>query len=113
MDLGITGRTAIVNAASKGLGRACATSLAREGVSLFISARGGDVLEATARDIRDATGASVTTIVADVATDEGRAAVLKARPPATSTTGRGTTGSRRLTPTCCLPSILSPKPSMA
>ena len=80
MDLGITGRTAIVNAASKGLGRACATSLAREGVSLFISARGGDVLEATAKDIRDATGASVTTIVADVATEEGRAAVLEACP---------------------------------
>lgn len=80
MDLGIAGRTAIVNAASKGLGRACAFSLAREGVSLVISARGQDALDATARDIREATGASVTTVIADVATEEGRRAVLDTCP---------------------------------
>ena len=80
MDLGIQGKNAIVNAASKGLGRACAMSLAREGASLVISARGADVLEATADEIRNATGATVTTVVADVATEEGRAAVLGACP---------------------------------
>ncbi|WP_048863378.1 SDR family NAD(P)-dependent oxidoreductase, partial [Acidisphaera rubrifaciens] len=52
MDLGLAGRTAIVCAASKGLGRACATALAREGVAVVITARTADVLEATAAAIR-------------------------------------------------------------
>jgi 3-oxoacyl-[acyl-carrier protein] reductase len=80
MDLGIRGRTAIVNAASKGLGRACAFSLAREGVKLVISARGVEALEATAAQIRAETGADVVTVVADVATEAGRKAVLAACP---------------------------------
>ncbi len=80
MDLGIAGRTAIVNAASKGLGRACAMSLGREGVNLVISARGEEVLEATAKEICDTTGANVQTIVADVATEAGQDAVLAACP---------------------------------
>jgi 3-oxoacyl-[acyl-carrier protein] reductase len=80
MDLGIRGRSAIVNAASKGLGRACAFSLAREGVKLVISARGEEALETTAREIRDETGADVTTVVADVATEAGRKSVLTACP---------------------------------
>ena len=52
MDLGIAGKTAIVCAASKGLGKGCAVSLAREGVNLVITARGKDALEATAEEIR-------------------------------------------------------------
>ncbi|MEN3975730.1 SDR family oxidoreductase [Emcibacter sp. SYSU 3D8] len=80
MDLGIKGRNAIVNAASKGLGRACAFSLAREGVKLTISARGEEALQATAAAIRAETGADVTAVVADVATEAGRAAVLAACP---------------------------------
>ncbi|MGE0668067.1 MAG: SDR family oxidoreductase [Sphingomonadales bacterium] len=80
MDLGIRGRAAIVNAASKGLGRACAFSLAREGAALFISARGEEALEKTAADIRSETGANVTTVIADVATEAGRKAVLAACP---------------------------------
>ncbi len=80
MDLGIRGRSAIVNAASKGLGRACAFSLAREGVDLVISARGAEALEATAAEIRAQTGVKVTAVVADVVTEAGRAAVLAACP---------------------------------
>jgi 3-oxoacyl-[acyl-carrier protein] reductase len=80
MDLGIKGRTAIVNAASKGLGKASAMALAREGVNLVISARTAETLEAAAADIRAQTGATVTTVVADVATEEGRAAILAACP---------------------------------
>jgi len=80
MDLGIKGRTAIVNAASKGLGRASAMALGREGVNLVISARSVETLEATAEEIRQETGAQVTTVVADVATEEGRAAILSACP---------------------------------
>ena len=52
MDLGIRGRTALVCAASKGLGKGCAAALAREGVDLVITARGREALEATADEIR-------------------------------------------------------------
>lgn len=80
MDLGITGRTAIICAASKGLGRGCAFALAREGVSLVISARGAEALEATAAAIRAETGAAVATVTGDVTTEAGRAALLAACP---------------------------------
>jgi 3-oxoacyl-[acyl-carrier protein] reductase len=80
MDLGIRGRKAIVCAASKGLGKACAISLAREGVELFITARGREALEATAAEIRAATGAKVAPVAGDIATEEGRNAVLAACP---------------------------------
>lgn len=80
MDLGIKGRTAIICAASKGLGRGCAFALAREGVSLVISARGAEALEATAAAIRAETGAKVTTVQGDVTTEAGRAALLAACP---------------------------------
>ena len=52
MDLGIRGKTALVCAASKGLGKGCAMALAREGVNLVITARGAEALEATAAEIR-------------------------------------------------------------
>lgn len=51
MDLGLKGRAAAVAAGSKGLGRASALALAREGVDVAICARGGDALTATAKDI--------------------------------------------------------------
>jgi 3-oxoacyl-[acyl-carrier protein] reductase len=80
MDLGIKGRTALVCAASKGLGKGCAHALAREGVSLVITARGKEALEATAEEIRKSTGAKVTAVAGDITTAEGRAAALKACP---------------------------------
>jgi 3-oxoacyl-[acyl-carrier protein] reductase len=80
MDLGIRGRTALVCAASKGLGKGCAFALGQEGVHLFITARGRDALEATADEIRKATGTRVTTIVGDITTAEGRAQALAACP---------------------------------
>jgi 3-oxoacyl-[acyl-carrier protein] reductase len=52
MDLGISGRRAIVTAASRGLGLACARSLAREGVALTINARSAEALEAAGAAIR-------------------------------------------------------------
>lgn len=82
MELGIEGRLALVCAASKGLGRACALQLAREGVALVITARGADALEATASAIRTETGVKVTTVVGDITTDAGRAAALAACPAA-------------------------------
>ena len=80
MDLGIAGRTALVCAASKGLGRACALALAREGVDVTIVARGREALEATAAAIRAETGVQVHAVAADIATPEGRAAALAACP---------------------------------
>lgn len=80
MDLGIRGRKALVCAASKGLGRACALSLSREGVDVTIVARGREALEAAAVEIRKATGGKVTTVCADISTEEGRAAALAACP---------------------------------
>jgi len=78
MDLGIKGKKGLVCAASKGLGRACAMALAREGVDLVITARGREALEATAAEIRAATGAMVIAVTGDIATPEGRAAALAA-----------------------------------
>src|SRR5215813_2656077 len=80
MDLGIKGKNAIVCAASKGLGKGCAMSLAREGVNLTINARTKDALEAAAKEIRDATGVRVTTVAGDITTDAVRAALLQACP---------------------------------
>lgn len=80
MDMGIKGRKAIVCASSKGLGKGCALALAGEGVELVISARGAEALEATAEEIRKATGAKVTAIACDVTTPEGRAKLLAACP---------------------------------
>ncbi len=80
MDTGLQGRRAIVCAASKGLGRACAMSLAREGVAVTITARTQATLEQTAAEIRAATGAAVTTVAGDITTEAGRAAALAACP---------------------------------
>ncbi len=80
MDLGIRDRTAIVCASSRGLGKACATSLAREGVHVTMNARGGEALEATAAEIRAATGVRVTTVPGDIGRPETRAALLDACP---------------------------------
>ena len=78
MDLGIKGKNALVCAASKGLGKGCAMALAREGVNLVITARGKDALEATAEEIRKASGVKVTAVAGDITTPEGRASALKA-----------------------------------
>jgi 3-oxoacyl-[acyl-carrier protein] reductase len=82
MDLGIRGRKAIVCAASKGLGRAAAFSLAREGVDLTLFARGAEALEATAAEIRAATGVPVRCVAGDVGNAEDRARLLAACPDA-------------------------------
>lgn len=80
MDLGLKGKRAIVTAASKGLGRACAESLAAEGVALTLNARGSEALETAAAEIRARHGVPVTIVPADVTTEAGRDAVLSACP---------------------------------
>ena len=80
MDIGIAGKRALVCAASKGLGRACALALAREGVEVTIVARGREALESSAAAIRAETGVNVLSVAADITTTEGRAAALAACP---------------------------------
>ncbi len=80
MDLGLSGRRALVMGASRGLGRACAEALAREGVALTIVARDRDRLARAAAEIGAATGAAVTSVAADFRTESGRAAALAACP---------------------------------
>ncbi len=80
MDLGIKGKTALVCASSRGLGKACATALAREGCNVFINGRNPESLEAAAREIESVTGARPTIIQADINTEAGRAAVFAACP---------------------------------
>jgi 3-oxoacyl-[acyl-carrier protein] reductase len=80
MDLGITGRKAIVCAASKGLGRGCALALARNGAEVYVTARTESALRAAAEELSGATGAKVVPVPGDITTREGRAAVLDACP---------------------------------
>jgi len=78
MNFGIEGRTAIVCAASKGLGRACARALAANGVNLVINARTAEALQAVAGEIASEFGVSVQAVAGDITTPQGRAAVLAA-----------------------------------
>jgi 3-oxoacyl-[acyl-carrier protein] reductase len=78
MDLGIAGRTAIICASSRGLGKACALALAREGCVVVINGRNAGVLQETAAQIAALTGQTPLTVVADVSTEAGRAALLAA-----------------------------------
>jgi 3-oxoacyl-[acyl-carrier protein] reductase len=80
MDLGIAGRTAIVCASSRGLGRACALALAEAGCHVVVNGRDAKVVQATADEIKGKTGAKVTAVAADVGTPEGQAALFAAAP---------------------------------
>ncbi len=81
MDLGITGKWALVCAASKGLGKGCAQALVREGVNVVITARGEAALQATAAELRALNpGAQVLAVAGDITTAAGRAAALAACP---------------------------------
>ena len=78
MDLGISGKRALVCGASKGLGRGCAEALAEAGVNLLINARNAETLEQTAAEIRAKYGVSVDTVACDVTTPEGQKRVIDA-----------------------------------
>lgn len=80
MDLGLQGRHALVCASSQGLGLACATALAQEGCAVWLNGRHADKLQAAAEGLRTQTGQPVHTVVADLNTDAGRAALLAACP---------------------------------
>ncbi|WP_274424075.1 SDR family oxidoreductase [Chelativorans sp. YIM 93263] len=80
MNLGIEGRSAIVCASSRGLGRGCAMALAEAGCNLVVNGRDPDSLQVTAQEIRDRFGVSVAEVAADVSTEDGQKALLDACP---------------------------------
>jgi 3-oxoacyl-[acyl-carrier protein] reductase len=80
VDLGIAGKRAIVCASSRGLGRACAEALLREGVEVTINGRVRETLEATATKLRSAHGGEVHVVVGDIEAEQTRDALLAACP---------------------------------
>lgn len=80
MDLGIQRRKALVCASSQGLGYACALALAQEGCEVFINGRDPHRLGLAADTLQRETGVQVTPVQADIATDAGRLALLRACP---------------------------------
>src|SRR5262244_3229706 len=80
MDFGIAGKSALVCAASKGLGRGCAEVLAREGVHVTICARTETTLRQAAEEIGAITGNRVQWVACDITTPQGRASALAACP---------------------------------
>jgi 3-oxoacyl-[acyl-carrier protein] reductase len=80
MDLGIRGRSAIVCASSRGLGKACAMALAREGCEVVMNGRDGAVLAAAGAEVEASTGRTPILVQADLSSEAGRAALLSACP---------------------------------
>ncbi|OGO04336.1 MAG: hypothetical protein A2Y73_03830 [Chloroflexi bacterium RBG_13_56_8] len=78
MDLGLKGKTALVAAASRGLGKATAMGLAKEGANVVIAARDEGTLRATAEEIRRATGSRVLAVPADLNQVEDIEALVRA-----------------------------------
>ncbi len=82
MDLGLKGKTAIVCASSRGLGKACAASLADEGANVVINGQTQETLEKAKADIEAVAAGTVTSVLADLNTEDGRAKLLAAAPNA-------------------------------
>ncbi|WP_439607576.1 SDR family oxidoreductase [Hydrogenophaga sp.] len=80
MDLGITGKKALVCGASAGLGYACAEALVRDGVHVVIVARTEGPLREAAERLAALGAGAVSWVAADVTTDEGRARIFAAHP---------------------------------
>jgi 3-oxoacyl-[acyl-carrier protein] reductase len=80
MDLGISGRKAIVCASSRGLGRGCAFALAEAGCDIVLNGRDEKVLTATAEELMSRFQVRVTSVAADVSTPDGQQALLEACP---------------------------------
>ncbi len=78
MDMGLTGKRALVCASSKGLGLGCARALAGEGVHLVMNARGTEALAQAAQAIRDDFGVEVIEVATDITTADGQARALEA-----------------------------------
>jgi 3-oxoacyl-[acyl-carrier protein] reductase len=82
MDLGISGRRAVVCGGSKGLGKAAAIALAREGAKLTLFARSKETLAATQKEIFQQFGTEVDIVAGDIMSTESRRALMVACPNA-------------------------------
>jgi len=80
MDLGIEGKTAIVCASSKGLGKSCAKSLLEEGATVLINARGKESLKNTFEELSEIDEKRIKMVVADLDTEEGRKIIIESCP---------------------------------
>lgn len=80
MDLGIAGRKAIVCASSRGIGFACAAALAAEGAEVWLNGRNAESLTQAVKEAGRDGEFAVHGVVADIATEEGRRALLQACP---------------------------------
>ncbi len=82
MDLGISGRWAVVCASSQGLGRACAEALLAEGVNVVINGRDATKLASVAEELRSVAPGDTEVVAAtgDITTTQGRATLLGAAP---------------------------------
>jgi len=81
MDLGIKGKSAIICASSRGLGKACAYSLAINGVNITLNGRDENILEKTQAEIsKVAPNIKINAIACDVSTEDGRSKLLEACP---------------------------------
>lgn len=78
MDLGLKGKKAIICASSRGLGLACASALAREGADVIINGRDAENLKAAEAEIKKLNAGTVTGVIADLNTEDGRTALLEA-----------------------------------
>ncbi|QFT31225.1 Bacilysin biosynthesis oxidoreductase YwfH [Labrenzia sp. THAF82] len=78
MDLGLSGKKAIICASSRGLGRGCAEALAEAGCDIVLNGRNESVLAATKAAIQERYDVSVQSVAADVSTREGQDALLAA-----------------------------------
>ena len=77
MDLQLTGKRAIVSGGSRGIGKACARELAREGCDVVIVARGEEALRAAAVELGAETGRRITPVVCDTSSDESVRAAMR------------------------------------
>lgn len=78
MDLGLSGKVAVVTGASKGIGLGMARAFAREGAHVVVTARSADVLGASAEAIASEFGVTVVPVASDVSTPEGCQAIIDA-----------------------------------
>ncbi|MEC8960237.1 MAG: SDR family oxidoreductase [Chloroflexota bacterium] len=78
MDLGLAGRVAVIGGGSKGLGRACADSLAKEGANLVICSRNAENLDQTAKEIHSTYGVDVLPVAANLSRLEDIQTLIKA-----------------------------------
>jgi 3-oxoacyl-[acyl-carrier protein] reductase len=82
MELGLQGRSAIVCGSSRGLGRACASALAAEGVEVLITGRTDEDVKATVAEINELRGGSARGVCCDVTSGQGREQIVAAMPRA-------------------------------